>query len=335
MRAIEIHGAFGLENLALVERPEPVAGPGQVVVELHAASLNYRDLMMIQGLYNPKQKLPLLPCSDGAGVVVSVGPGVSRVTPGDRVATALTQRWLAGAPARELIRSTLGGPLDGVLAERVVLSEEGVVRVPSHLSDVEAATLPCAALTAWSALDAGDIGAGDTVLVQGTGGVAVFALQLARLRGARVFATTRRSERAERLLALGAETVVDSRQNPDWGAGVREATGGRGVDLVVEIGGAGTLEQSLRAVRVGGTIALIGILDGNAAALHLTSIFMQAIRLQGILVGHREAFERMNRAIELHRLHPVVDQTYPWTEARAALERMAAGEHFGKICLSF
>jgi len=335
MRAIEIHGAFGLENLALVERPEPVAGPGQVVVAMRAASLNYRDLSMVLGQYNPKQRLPLIPCSDGAGVVESIGPGVSRVAPGDRVATVFAQRWLAGDPARELIRSTLGGALDGVLQERMVLSEEGVVRVPSHLSDAEAATLPCAALTAWSALDSGRIGAGDTVLIQGTGGVAVFALQLAKLRGARVIATTRRAERAERLLALGAEQVIDSRQNPDWGAKVREAAGGRGVDLVVEIGGAGTLEQSLKAVRIGGTVGLIGILDGNAAAIHLTSIFMQAIRLQGVLVGSRETFERMNRAIELHRLRPVIYGTYPWTEVRAALEAMAAGDHFGKICLTF
>lgn len=335
MRAIEIHGAFGLENLALVERSEPVAGPGQVVVGMRAASLNYRDLMMILGSYNPKQKLPLIPCSDGAGVVEAVGPGVTRVAVGDRVASTLNPRWIAGEPARELVRSTLGGPLDGVLQERMVFSEEAVVRVPSHLSDAEAATLPCAALTAWSALDFGNIGAGDTVLIQGTGGVAVFALQLARLRGARVLATTRRAERAGRLLALGAEAVVDSRQDSEWGSKVREATGGRGVDLVVEIGGAGTLEQSLRAVRIGGTVALIGILDGNAAAIHLTSIFMQAIRLQGVLVGSREGFERMNRAIEQHRLRPIVDRTFPWTEARAALEAMAAGDHFGKICLSF
>jgi NADPH:quinone reductase-like Zn-dependent oxidoreductase len=335
MRAIEIHGAFGLENLAFVERPEPVAGPGQVVVAMRAASLNYRDLMMILGQYNPKQRLPLIPCSDGAGVVEAVGPGVTRVAIGDRVATTLNPRWIAGEPARESVRSTLGGPLDGVLQERMVFSEEGVVRVPSHLSDAEAATLPCAALTAWSALDAGRVGAGDTVLVQGTGGVAVFALQLAKLRGARVIATTRRAERARRLLELGAELVIDSRQNPDWGAKAREAAGGRGVDLVVEIGGAGTLEQSLKAVRIGGTIGLIGILDGNAAAIHLTSIFMQAIRLQGVLVGSRETFERMNRAIELHKLRPVIDRTYPWTEARKALEGMAAGDHFGKICLTF
>ncbi len=335
MQAIEIHGAFGLDNLALVERPEPVPGPGQVVVAMRAASLNYRDLMMILGSYNPKQKLPLVPCSDGAGVVVSVGPQVTRVAIGDRVATTLNPRWIAGEPARELVRLTLGGPLDGVLQERMVFSEEGVVRVPAHLSDAEAATLPCAALTAWSALEAGHIGAGDTVLVQGTGGVAIFALQLAKLRGARVLATTRRAERAERLLALGAEEVIDSRQNPDWGAKARDAAGGRGVDLVVEIGGAGTLEQSLKAVRIGGTVALIGILDGNAAAIPLTSIFMQAIRLQGVLVGSRETFERMNRAIELHGLHPVIHETYPWTDVRAALEAMAAGDHFGKICLAF
>ncbi len=335
MRAIEVRGAFGRENLTLVERPEPVAGPGEVVVGLRAASLNYRDLMMIQGSYNPKQRLPLVPCSDGAGVVEAVGAGVRRFAVGDRVATTLNPRWIAGEPARELVRATLGGPLDGVLQERIAMSEEGLVRVPDHLSDEEAATLPCAALTAWSALDAGAIGAGDTVLIQGTGGVAIFALQLARLRGARVLATTRRAERAERLLALGAEAVIDSRKEPAWGAAVRTAAGDRGVDLVVEIGGAGTLEQSLRAVRIGGTVALIGILDGNAAALQLTSIFMQAVRVQGVLVGSRESFERMNRAIELHRLRPVVDRSYPWTDLAAALESMAAGDHFGKICLTF
>lgn len=335
MRAIEIRGAFGLDNLALAEREEPSAGPGQVVVSMRAASLNYRDLMMVQGSYNPKQRLPLVPCSDGAGVVESVGPGVTRFKAGDRVATTLNPRWIAGEPARELVRASLGGPLDGVLQERLVASEDGLVGVPGHLSDEEAATLPCAAVTAWSALEAGGVGAGDTVLVQGTGGVAVFALQLARLRGARVIATTRRAERAERLRALGAETVIDSRQSPDWGVKVREATGGRGVDLVAEIGGAGTLEQSLRAVRIGGNIALIGILDGNAASIALTSIFMQAVRIQGIQVGSRETFERMNRAIDLHRLRPVVDRTYPWTEARDAFEAMAAGNHFGKICLAF
>lgn len=335
MRAIEIHGAFGLENLALVERPEPTAGPGQVVVGLRAASLNYRDLMMVQGSYNPKQRLPLVPCSDGAGVVEAVGAGVTRVAVGDRVATTLNPRWIAGEPARERVRASLGGPLDGVLQERMVLPEDGVVRVPAHLTDEEAATLPCAAVTAWSALDAGDVGAGDVVLVQGTGGVAVFALQLAKLRGARVIATTRRAERADRLRALGADTVIDSGENPDWGAKAREATGGRGVDLVAEIGGAGTLEQSLRAVRIGGTVALIGILDGDAASIALTSIFMQAVRIQGIQVGSRETFERMNRAIELHQIRPVVDRVYPWTDPRAAFDAMAAGNHFGKICLTF
>lgn len=335
MRAIEIRGAFGLDNLALAAREEPSAGPGQVVVSMRAASLNYRDLMMVQGSYNPKQRLPLVPCSDGVGVVESVGPGATRFKVGDRVATTLNPRWIAGEPARELVRASLGGPLDGVLQERLVASEDGLVGVPGHLSDEEAATLTCAAVTAWSALEAGGVGAGDTVLVQGTGGVAVFALQLARLRGARVIATTRRAERAERLRALGAETVIDSRQSPDWGVKVREATGGRGVDLVAEIGGAGTLEQSLRAVRIGGNIALIGILDGNAASIALTSIFMQAVRIQGIQVGSRETFERMNRAIDLHRLRPVVDRTYPWTEARDAFEAMAAGNHFGKICLAF
>ncbi|HXU46583.1 MAG TPA: NAD(P)-dependent alcohol dehydrogenase, partial [Thermoanaerobaculia bacterium] len=249
------------------------------------------------------------------------------------VCTQMTPRWTCGEPTREEVRSTLGGPLDGVLQERMVLAEGGLVRAPAHLTDEEAATLPCAGLTAWSAL--AGVRAGDTVLVQGTGGVAIFALQFARLLGARVLATTGRAEREEHLRELGADAVVNYREQPEWGAKIRDLAGGRGVDLVVEVGGAGTLEQSLRAVRLGGTIALIGVLAGNAAAINLTSIFMQAVTIRGVLVGHREGFERMNRAIALHGLRPVVDRTYPWTEARAALEAMAAGEHFGKICLRF
>lgn len=332
MRAVEIRGAFGLENLALVERPDPRPGPGQVVVRVRAASLNYRDLLTVQGLYNPKQPLPLIPCSDGAGEVVETGPGVTRVKAGDRVCGNFAQKWIAGQPTRDRLRSTLGGPLDGMLAELVALDQEGVVHVPPHLTDEEAATLPCAAVTAWSALvTEGGITAGDTVLVQGTGGVSLFALQLGKALGARVIVTSSSDEKLARAQELGAAEGINYREVPDWGKRAKELTGGVGVDHVVEVGGADTLRHSLQAVRFGGTVSLIGNLTGIATELMLTQVFMQKVRLQGILVGHRESFEAMNRAIALHGLHPVVDRVFPLEEARAALELMAAGGHFGKI----
>ena len=334
MRAVEIRGGFGLDNLALVERPEPRPGPGEALVRLRAAALNYRDLLTAQGKYNPKQKLPLIPCSDGAGEVVEVGEGVTRVAPGDRVSPIFAQRWIAGVPTREKLRSTLGGPLDGTLAELAVFDQEGLVKVPEHLSDEEAATLPCAAVTAWSALvTEGGMTAGDTVLVQGTGGVSLFALQIAKLLGARVIATSSRDDKLARARELGADEGINYRDVPEWGARAKELTGGAGVDHVVEVGGAGTLQQSLRAVRVGGTISLIGNLAGTKSELLLTQIFMQKIRVNGILVGHRESFEAMNRALALHRLRPVIDRVFPLEETRGAFDHMAAGEHFGKIVI--
>ena len=332
MHAVEIHEAFGLGNLALVERPDPVPGPGQALVRLRAASLNFRDLLTVEGKYNPKQKLPLIPCSDGAGEVAAVGEGVTRVQQGDRVCTVFAQKWLAGRPTRERLRSTLGGPLDGTLAELAVFDQEGLVKTPESLTDEEASTLPCAAVTAWSALvTEGALTAGETVLVQGTGGVSLFALQLAKILGARVIATSSSDEKLERVRAMGADETINYSEVPAWGARARELTGGLGVDHVVEVGGAGTLQQSLQATRFGGPISLIGNLAGTKTELLLTHVFMQKIRLQGILVGDRESFEAMNRAIVLHRLRPVIDRTFPLEEAPAAFRQMAAGGHFGKI----
>jgi NADPH:quinone reductase-like Zn-dependent oxidoreductase len=334
VRAVEIRGGFGLANLALTERPEPRPGPGQALVRLRAAALNYRDLLTAEGKYNPKQKLPLVLCSDGAGEVVEVGSGVARVAPGDRVSPIFAQRWIAGVPTREKLRSTLGGPLDGTLAELAVFDQEGLVKIPEHLSDEEAATLPCAAVTAWSALvTEGGVTAGDTVLVQGTGGVSLFALQIAKLLGARVIATSSRDDKLARARELGADEGINYKEIPEWGTRAKELTGGAGVDHVVEVGGAGTLQQSLRAVRIGGTISLIGNLAGTKTELLLTQIFMQKIRVNGILVGHREGFEAMNRAVAFHRLRPVIDRIFPLEEARAAFDHMAAGDHFGKIVI--
>lgn len=334
MRVVEIQGGFGPENLVLADRPVPEPGPGQVLLRMGAASLNYRDWLTVMGSYNPKQPLPLIPCSDGVGEVVDLGPGVRRFETGDRAIPIFAQRWISGEPTRDRVRSTLGGPLDGTLAEFMALDESGLVHAPSHLTDEEAATLPCAGVTAWSALAThGEIKAGDTVLVQGTGGVAVFALQLARLLGARVIATSSSDAKLERMKELGAWETINYRATPAWGRRARELTAGRGVDLVVEVGGAGTLAQSLDAVRFGGRICQIGILESAAAEINIVPLFMKQVRIQGVLVGPREGFESMNRAIEAAGMRPVIDRVFPLERIRAALEHLAEGSHLGKLCI--
>jgi NADPH:quinone reductase-like Zn-dependent oxidoreductase len=334
MRAWEIGEAFGLEHLRCVERPDPAPLPHQVVARMRAVSLNYRDLLMVKGAYNPRQPLPLVPCSDGVGEVVAVGEAVTRVKVGDRVAGMFAQRWEAGEPTRERLRSTLGGPIDGTLAELVVLDERGTAPVPAYLSDEEAATLPCAALTAWSALVThGGVTASDTVLVQGTGGVSIFALQLARVLGARVIATSSSDAKLARALELGASDGINYATEPEWGTRARELTDGRGVDLVVEVGGAGTLPQSLRAIRPGGTISMIGVLSGRRTSTDITPLVMNAVRLQGIVVGDRDGFEAMTRAMGRHALRPVVDRVFPFEEAPKAFEYLAQADHLGKVCI--
>ncbi len=332
MRAFEIRGSFGLDHLTLVERPEPVPAPGHARVRLRAASLNFRDLLTVQGHYNPKQPLPLIPLSDGAGEVVQVGDGVTRVEVGDRVMPIFAQRWLAGEPTKAKLLSALGGPLDGTLVEEIALHEDGLVPVPAHLSWEEAATLSCAGVTAWSALvTQGGIKAGDTVLVLGTGGVSLFALQIGRLQGARVIVTSSSDAKLERARALGASETINYKAHPDWEKKVRELTGGTGADHVVEVGGGGTLAKSVRAVRVGGQISLIGVLAGAATEVNLAPILMQNIRVQGVIVGSRETFEHLLRAVTQHQLRPVVDRVFPFAEARAAFDHMAGQGHFGKI----
>lgn len=336
MKAFEIQNKFGLDSLTLTERPDPKPSYGQVLIKLRSLSLNYRDLMVVKGLYNPKLPLPLIPFSDGVGEVVAVGEGVTRVNIGDRVAGIFFQKWLAGELTAEKAESALGGAIEGMLAEYVVLHEDGVVRVPEHLTDEEAASLPCAAVTAWNALfTSGGLKAGDTVLIQGTGGVSIFALQFALLAGARVIATSSSDEKLERVLQLGASDGINYKQTPDWGKKVRELTAGDGVDYVVEVGGAGTLSESLRAVRYGGQISLIGVLTGGSAEINTASILMKNVKVQGIYVGSREMFEAMNCAIALHKLHPVCDRVFPFHEAPEALKYMETGSHFGKICIRF
>ncbi len=333
MKAYEIQQSFGLDSLQMTDRPDPKPAAGQVLLRMKAWSLNYRDLLVAKGQYNPRLKLPLIPLSDGVGEVVEVGAGVTRVKLGDRVAGAFMPGWVEGPLTDAKARTALGGGPDGLLAEYAVLPAEGVVAVPAHLSDEEAATLPCAAVTAWNALvTAGSIKAGDTVLTQGTGGVSLFALQFARLSGARVIATSSSDAKLARVLQMGASDGINYRSNPDWEKKVVELTGGVGVDHVVEVGGAGTLPRSLKAVRLGGTISLIGILSG-VGEFNPMPVLMKAVRVQGIYVGSREMFEAMNRAISLHRLKPVVDRVFPFREARQALQHMESASHFGKIVI--
>jgi NADPH:quinone reductase-like Zn-dependent oxidoreductase len=334
MKVVELRGGFGLDNLQVGQRPDPEPGPGQVLLRMKAWSLNYRDLMVAKGLYNPKLKLPFVPLSDGVGEVIGCGVGVTRVKVGQRVAGCFMPGWIAGELTDAGARSGLGGGPEGVLAEQVVLPQDGVVVVPEHLSDEEAATLPCAAVTAWNALFAsGSLQPGQTILVLGTGGVSLFAWQFAGLAGARVILTSSSDEKLKRIAGLGgAGGVINYRTTPAWDEKARELTGGVGVDQVVEVGGAGTLPKSLKAVRLGGTVSLIGVLTGTGD-FNPMLVLMKHIRLQGIFVGSREMFESMNKAIALHRLKPVVDRVFGFGEIRQALAYMESAAHFGKICL--
>ena len=308
--------------------------PEQVLVRMSAASLNFRDLLTVKGAYNPRQPLPLIPGSDGVGEVVALGAGVTRVKMGQRVGTCFCQGWVAGPPTRERLSNTLGGPLDGTLAQYMVLDQQGVVALPGHLTNEQAATLTCAALTAWTALvTEGQLKAGSWVLLQGTGGVSIFALQLARLLGARVIITSSSHEKLARARELGAEHTINYLEEPRWGKKARQLTGGRGVDQVVEVGGADTLAQSLSAVAVGGQISLIGVLSGVKSSVLLTQILMQYVRVQGILVGNRDGFEAMNRAVAASGLKPVVDRVFGLEDTAEALAYMASGKHLGKVCI--
>ena len=332
MKAYELQGGFGIDSLQVVERPQPEPGPGQILLKLRAWSLNFRDLMTVLGTYNPKLKLPFTPLSDGVGEVTAVGSGVTRVKVGDRVAGIFMQKWLEGEPSEAKGQSALAGSIPGLLAEYAVLHEDGVVHVPQHLSDDEAATLPCAAVTAWHALvSAGGVKAGDVVLVQGTGGVSLFALQFAKLLGARVIATSSSDAKLARAKELGAADGINYKTTPEWGQRALELSG-KGVDHIVEVGGAGTLTESLRAIRMGGRISLIGVLSG-AGQVNPIPILMKNVCVQGIYVGSRAMFEAMNRAISLHRVKPVVDRVFPFEQVREALRHMESGAHFGKIVI--
>jgi NADPH:quinone reductase-like Zn-dependent oxidoreductase len=334
MRAIRLHEVGEASKLRVDELPEPVPGPGQAVVRVRATSLNYRDLMVRSGAYNPRIAVPFVPLSDGTGEVSAVGPGVTRVKPGDRVAAAFMPGWIGGRPTEEGGKTALGAGGVGMLAEMVVLPAEGLVAIPDHLTFEEAATLPCAAVTAWHSLvEEGKLKAGETVLIQGTGGVSIFALQIANLFGARVIATSSSDEKLEKAISLGATDGINYKTTPEWDKAVRSLTGGEGVDHVVEVGGAGTLGRSLKAARLGGRVSVIGVLSGVTGEVDTRPVLMKNLTVQGIYVGSREMFEAMNRAISLHRLRPIVDHAFKLDETENAYQRMQSGSHFGKIVI--
>lgn len=335
MKAYELQKSVGVDGWVQVERPEPKPGPGQALVRIRAVSLNYRDLFIAQGKYPGLPSLPFIPVSDGAGEVVAVGAGVTRVKPGDRVAPTFFQVWTDGPRAPEKVRSALGGSVNGVLAEYVAVDAEGLVHLPEGYTFEDGATLPCAAVTVWNALvPEGGLRPGQTVLAQGTGGVSIFALQLGRALGARVIITSSQDAKLERARTLGASGTVNYKQHPDWEQKVLELTGGQGVDHVLEVGGEQTLPKSIRATRPGGHISLIGMLSGGFARPDPAQLGEKKLRVENTYVGSRAMFEDMNRVLTQHRLKPVIDRVFPFAEAREALRHMQAGAHFGKVVIT-
>ncbi len=333
-RALRIEGSLGLENLKVVSVPVGEPGHGEMRVRLRAASLNYRDLMTVEGIYNPKLQLPRIPGSDGAGEVTAVGEGVTQFKVGDRVTSLFFQDWLDGKQQPETGKSALGGSIDGTFVTERVFSENGVIATPEFLTDEEASTLPCAALTAWNALvEKGQLTAGETVVVMGTGGVSLFALQFAKAQGARVILTSSSDEKLQRGRALGADETINYKTTPEWDAEVLRLTGGRGADHVVEVGGSGTLPRSLKAVRPNGYVYLIGVLSNPGAGVDVMPVLSKSIYLNGVYVGSRAMFARMNAALAVNRIKPVVDRVFGLDEGRAALEYLKGAGHFGKVVL--
>ncbi len=333
MKAYELQPREGFDSLTLVDRPSRPLEPGEVRVRVRAVSLNYRDLVMARGAR--KRKAPVVPASDGAGEVVAVGDGVTRFRPGDRVAASFFPTWKDG-PLSDLHHArALGGGQDGMLAEEVVLPETAWLALPDSLSFEAAATLPCAGVTAYHALFlAARLAPGETLLVQGTGGVSIFALQLARAAGANVILTSSSGPKRERALGLGAAHVIDYTADPTWGETARALTDGRGVDVVVDVGGPGTFDQSIAALRYGGTMSILGVLTGTRGDVNTYGIFHKTLRVAGVYVGSIAMFESLLRAVEATRLEPIIDRTFPFGDARAAYDHLASGRHFGKVVIA-
>ncbi|HEX3773440.1 MAG TPA: NAD(P)-dependent alcohol dehydrogenase [Polyangiaceae bacterium] len=335
MRAVSLKAGFGIDALAFEDLPIPECGSRDVLIRVRAVSLNARDLMMVRGEYNPRQQLPLIICSDAVGEVVARGNEVKFWREGDRVCPIFAGLWQRGRLDPRARQSSLGGPLDGTLREYFLAHEDALVRAPAHLSHEAAACLPCAGVTAYRALvEFGQLLAGNSLVCIGTGGVSLFALRIAQALGVRVILTSRSSEKLARAAALGVADRIDTTQNPDWAKNVRALTHGEGVDHVLEVGGAGTMAQSLRAVKMGGTISVIGVLSGAKTELDLRPLLMQDVRMQGVFVGSKETFLNLVALCERHALEPDVDRVFAFDETRAAFEYLASGKQFGKVVIA-
>jgi NADPH:quinone reductase-like Zn-dependent oxidoreductase len=335
MKAYQLQAYNSLDALQLIDLPEPSVGGNDILVKIRANSINYRELIILRGGYDRNKKLPVIPASDGSGEVVDIGDNVTAFAIGDRVAGTFFQDWQSGSATEKQMNTALGGGIDGTLAEYVVFPEYTLVKIPEHLAYEEAATLPCAALTAWNCLTRGALIPGQTVLTLGTGGVSIFALQFAKLFGAKVIITSSSDQKLARAIALGADATINYLTYPEWQDQVRLLTDGVGVDQVVEVGGAGTMKRSLASARLGGYVGVIGVLSGfGAANFTPATAFFNQLRIQGIYVGNRQMFEEMNAAIALHHLKPVVDEIIPFSEAKRAYELLQSGKHFGKIVIS-
>ncbi len=334
MKIYEIGSGEGLDALKTAQRDTPKPGPGEILVKMKASSVNFRDLLMIKNASVIGIAEGRIPNSDGAGIVEEIGEGVTSFKAGDRVVGCFFQNWEDGPIGNTVMQTALGGPIDGVLAEYVILKENGALPVPEGLSFEEAATLPCAAVTAWNCLiEKGGARAGNTALILGTGGVSVFSQQIAAVSGIRTIATSSSNEKLDRIKALGANDLINYRENPDWEKQVLDLTDGHGVDVVIEVGGAGTLPKSIESVRVGGTVSLVGVLTGGQ--IDPTSIMRKSVKLQGIYVGPRAMFRKLLQAVDTQDIKPVIEQTVPFDDALEAYRLMESGAHFGKIVITF
>ncbi|HEY0469481.1 MAG TPA: NAD(P)-dependent alcohol dehydrogenase [Polyangiaceae bacterium] len=335
MRSWILNAGFGFENLRIEQRPEPSCGPRQVVIRVRAVSLNARDVMMVRGEYNPRQKLPLIVASDGAGEIVQCGEGVHEWRVGDRVCPIFAGLWQSGPLTQAARRSALGGPLDGTLTEYFAADADAVVALPEQLSFLEGACLPCASVTAYRALvELARLQAGQWLVCLGTGGVSLAALGIARALGVRVILTSRSAHKLSRAIALGAEHGIDTSHTVEWSKTVRTLTGGEGAHHVLEVGGAGTITESVRALGLGGSLSVIGVLSGAQPQLDLRPILMQDLRIQGVFVGSRDTFLHLLELVRTHDLHPQIDRVFEFEDARAAFEYAASGQQFGKVVIS-
>lgn len=334
MRAWQLQNTFGLENLKPIDFPKRSPEADEVLIQIQACSLNYRDLMVIKGLYNPKLRFPLIPLSDGAGIIEAVGKDVTNLKVGDKVCAIFSQTWDYGMDQTKMHKGTLGEPLDGMLSTHITLKAHGVIKVPDYLTVEEAATLPCAAVTAFNAIFCqSSFNTGDTLLIEGTGGVALFALQFAHALNLKSIVTSSCDDKLSKAKKLGATHTINYQKTPNWQSEVLKLTDGCGVDGVIEVGGANTLNKALGCTKSGGVISVIGILSGISCELNLIPMLMKNIRLQGVFVGSRQVFESMNRVLQHTHIHPVIDKIFAFEDAHEAFSYMESQKHFGKVVI--